>query len=808
MKQALKIITLILLLPAVITAQQVLVSGIVIDNENNEPLAFVNIISDDGKGAITDIDGKFSINIGRNNCCLRLSYIGYEDLRYNIDYDIELQQIILKSKIFNLNEVIIFPGENPAHRIINNVLQNRNLNDPKKLNSFSYTSYDKMIFTIDADSVMKMDTSLLDTNQMKVRQFFDKQYIFLMETVTERKYRAPGLNQENVLATRVSGLNDPVMAFMISQIQSTSFYDELIQLAGNDYINPISKGSINKYFFLITDTIYSENKDTTFIISFTPKPKSRFEGLEGFLHINSNRWAIQNVKAEPQNDSTGFRIKIQQGYEFIQNHWFPTQLNTDIVFNMVKASDGNNNYPLTGIGKSYIKDIMINPDISKNEFGFHEIEIEEGATNRKGEYWKNYRVDSLTQKELETYRVIDSIGKAKNFDKIASSFQTLITGQIPYKFINIDMDKFIHYNDYEGVYLGLGVHTNQKISKTFTVGGYWGYGFKDKSTKYGGDISVKIHRRSESVISLKAYNTVTVSGEVELTENNQIWRPDYFYKLFYSSMDKTSGSELEYKFRIRHIRDFKWHITGRMQKKTPFENYYFTYNNQPEIEITSFNTFDVTAGFRFAYREKILQTTKGQISLGSKFPIFWLNYTKGYKDFLDGDFDYDRVDVKVSYDHYFKYLGESNISVSGGFINGQIPISNLYRGVGSFSRFTIYAPNSFGTMGSSEFYSDKYVSIFYSHNFKNLLFGIGNFQPEIIIVSNIIFGSMSNKGNHHNITFNTLENGYYESGLIIRKLLNLQLYDLGAGVLYRYGAYGYNNASKNLAYKLSLYYSF
>jgi len=67
---------------------------------------------------------------------------------------------------------------------------------------------------------------------------------------------------------------------------------------------------------------------------------------------------------------------------------------------------------------------------------------------------------------------------------------------------------------------------------------------------------------------------------------------------------------------------------------------------------------------------------------------------------------------------------------------------------------------------------------------------------------------MNHQQNHHNIDFKTLENGYYESGLVIRKLLNLQIYDLGIGILYRYGSYGYIDAMDNIAFKISLYYGF
>lgn len=795
--------------PSLFIGQTIRINGIVTDKSTNQPLAFVNIVSDDNHGAISDIDGKFTIITTMENCCLTLSYIGYSKLRYTIDPNKKIQKIELSTSIVDLEEVTILPGINPAHRIINNVIDNRNINNPEKLDAFTYTSYDKLVLTVDADSIMNMDISSLDSNQMELRKLLDKQHLFLLETVTERMYMSPGLNQENVLATRVSGLNDPLMAFMISQVQSTSFYDEHIEIAGNDYINPISKGSTNKYMFLIEDTTYNENHDTIFIISFRPKINTRFTGMKGFLHINSNKWAIQNVKAEPHNDSTGIRIKIQQAYEFIEDQWFPVQLVTDIVFNMANASDGQKNYPLIGHGKSYIRDINLNPDIKKSDFGYSEVEVEEGATKRKGEFWNDYRVDSLTAKELETYRVIDSIGKAENFDKIAGSFQTLLSGQIPAGFINIDIDKFIHYNEYEGLYLGVGAHTNQRVSKLFTIGGYWGYGFRDKNDKYGADLTINVHKRSESLLRLDVYNSVTASGNIEyFDDNTQIWKPDNFYEFFFKQMNTTKGGKINYSFRIKAMRDFNWNIGLRSQKKYTYDNYYFVSPDDPGNLVTDFRTSEISFGFRFAFREKTLQTTRGRLSMGSDFPILWLNYTHGIKGIVGGDYTFSRLDMKVNYTHNFKFLGESTFVANAGIIFGKLPISELYSGVGSYSKFTIYAPGSFGTMRPNEFYSNRYISLFLSHNFKNLLFSFGNYKPELIIVTNIALGSLDNATVHKQITFNTLEKGYYESGIVIRKLLDLQIYDLGAGVMYRYGPYGFDNIASNFAYKISLYYAF
>ncbi len=47
----------------------------------------------------------------------------------------------------------VLPGVNPAHRIIHQVLENRDRNNPEKMQSFAYTSYSKMYFTLDLDSM-------------------------------------------------------------------------------------------------------------------------------------------------------------------------------------------------------------------------------------------------------------------------------------------------------------------------------------------------------------------------------------------------------------------------------------------------------------------------------------------------------------------------------------------------------------------------------------------------------------------------------------------------------------------------------
>ena len=220
-----------------------------------------------------------------------------------------------------------------------------------------------------------------------IKKILSRQYLFLMENVTKRKFLAPDKNYNQVIATRMSGFKDPIFVFLTTQIQSFSFYKPFITIFQSTYVNPISPGSLSKYFFKIEDTLYS-GKDTVFVISYRPRKGTNFDGLKGVISISTNKWAIQNVIAQPYQNTGGIRIKIQQLYEIVDGeHWFPVQLNTDVKFLMMQIGK----YSAIAKGRSYIRDIVLNPDLVRREFNHLDVEVEKAATDRPEEYWNQYQ---------------------------------------------------------------------------------------------------------------------------------------------------------------------------------------------------------------------------------------------------------------------------------------------------------------------------------------------------------------------------------------------------------------------------------
>jgi hypothetical protein len=80
----------------------------------------------------------------------------------------------------------------------------------------------------------------------------------------------------------------------------------------------------------------------------------------------------------------------------------------------------------------------------------------------------------------------------------------------------------------------------------------------------------------------------------------------------------------------------------------------------------------------------------------------------------------------------------------------------------------------------------------------------GFIKPEFAIASSIGFGSLKYTESHHNIDYKTMEQGYYESGILINNLLNLRFYSIGLGAFYRYGPYAFDTFKENAAFKITL----
>ena len=782
----------VLFLVLTISYGQDLIHGVVVDSKTKEQLAFANILVNKNIQIITDINGAFSFKTYSSSAQISCSYVGYQKKEIQVERNSYSKVLIELTPLQNnLNEITIQAKENPANTIIRKVIENKEKNNPENINSFQYTSYNKIICDYKANNIDKTDS-------ITIRKKLKETHFFMMESVTEKKFVKPNNSEEVVIATKVSGIQNPSFASIATDFQPFSFYNDNIKLFDINYLNPINKGSLNKYKFHIEDTIQS-GKDTIYILSFKPKKNKTFEGLKGLLYINTNKYAVQNVIASPFEKGK-IDIKIQQRYSLIDNeYWFPEQLNFSLIFNEFP----DKKTPITLDGKSYISNVILNPPLEKKKFSLETVRIDENASNKDSLFWEKYRVEKLNTTEIKTYRVIDSIGKKMNFDSYLSIIEKITQSRIPINAIDIDLSKTLVYNKYENIRIGSGFFTNDKISKKICLGGFLGYGTKDKKLKYGGELIYKISKRNEFNIGIKYQNNLIETGGYGL---NSFKASLLSYRNFIGfQYDKIEQNTFSIHF--RSLRYLVWDFMCNQTTTNPKYSYVFDNNIQ---SFTNYKNTTIGVNLRFAYKEKLVNSFHQTVSLGTKYPVLLLSFSKGFKNVLQGNFNYNKIEAAIEQSIYTKNLGATKYTLEAGYIDSPLPYGLLFTGEGSYDADTPFImKNTFQTMSPYEFLSDKYVTLFLSHNFGGLLFKSNKFQPSISLNNNIGWGNLSNSSFHKLIEFKTKEKVYLETGLQFDNLikmnyLNVANIGFGIGTYYRYGTYSNPEFKDNVAFKFTL----
>jgi hypothetical protein len=362
----------------------------------------------------------------------------------------------------------------------------------------------------------------------------------------------------------------------------------------------------------------------------------------------------------------------------------------------------------------------------------------------------------------------------------------------------------VDYNSYEGFRFGAGGRTTTQFSKRFTLGGYLAYSLREKAFKYSGSLTLNILPAYELGLTLLYRDDVHESGGIRFNETWSLSGSAFVRDYLVEVMDKTKETEVSLAFRaLKYLTTQTYMAHSQL---TPTNGYgYSLTNDNPQILLTQFYITEAGIRFKYAFKETFMKTPRGnKFSMGTKYPVLYLNLARGV-DGLNGDFAYWRNELKVTKVFTTKAFGVTRLAFVTGLVTGDAPYSKLYVGTGSYKTFTLESEQSFGTMRFNEFLSDRFMFLFIKQDFGKLLFKPrGKFQPEIALVQNLGFGKLKNTAHHENITYSTLEKGYYETGLLINNILRIQILRYGVGVFYRYGPYAFAKTIDNFAFKLTL----
>ena len=778
------------LMAALPALSQLQITGTVIHDKTRAPLPFVNIfIKETHQGVASDIDGRFAIACKPGNT-IEFRYVGFESQSV-MTANSGAITIYLKEKPTELNEIFVRAGANPALRIIRKVIANREQNDPEKLESFTYNSYNTLSCAVQPVG----SYSKTRKDSVRVKTFVDNNLVFVSESYTEKKYERPNRHKEIVLGNRFSGIKDPFFAFLATDFQPFGFYKDVISLMGSEYLNPIGGTGIERYDYAIMDTVF-HGMDSIYVIDFEPLLGKSFNGLKGQLYISTDGYAIEHVLAKPADEHLLMESRIQQKYEKQEGHWFPVVLNSELVFNTYHVRNLRPYY----YSRSYLTNIHIGTKVEKKDFDLLHVSFDPKANHQMEEFWDTHRADSLSRKEKNTYTLYESMSsKLKTFNAMLKLAEGFLVGRLKAGSFYIPTENLIRFNQYEGVRLGFALQTGESISQHFSLEGYGGYGFNDKAVKYGGAFRLNVLPQKEAYLRLSYQQDVSEPGNSDFIRGSALNGGESFRGWLTARMDSVIQARAEFSFRPFPFSQVQLFL--QEQRRNPAYPYQYQSPSDTSVTRNEFISSSVGLQWRYAFQESYTQIGNSKIVTNNANPQLQVAVSRSISGLLDGQYNFTKAEAKFDHRVTWSAGGKTTYQITGGYSWGEIPYPFLFNAKGTLYANTvsqgIFISNYFQTMGLYEFVSDNYAYLFLQHNFGRLTGTKSEyFRPELTLVQNTGWGSLKDPTAHQQITFKTMEKGYFESGIMLTNILrfryvNILHYGLGGGVFYRYGPYAY-----------------
>jgi len=820
-----KILTFLLLLFTVTVGAQTAITVNVKDAENNNALPFATVIAHN-KNFIADVDGKVVITDAGNS--FTVTYTGYKQQKVSVTTSRKFYTIKLAPLPQVLKEIVI-NATNPANEVMGRAIRRKLLTDPqRKLESFKYKTYDRLVVTANPDSISgKLDSVFayeklgkrfekLDSTIFKFKKIIDRQHLYQTEKVSEFKFnRNQGLKEE-VLATRMAGFKKPLYEFIGLNLQSYSVYTDKIEIFETKYAGPMADDALLEYNFKILDTVTIDNR-STFMIYFSHKRREKYK-LNGVLYIDKLNYgvakAIFRVKNVMDITSTHFFT-----YNEEQHLWFPDRKTLKIV-------KGNNKQDIKILGETIKFDAIDSKDHKREKepsdyvFLYSEsdnfdkefnmpltikrssvaIEIKDDAINRPEEYWKRFRPDTLDSRSLTTYFTLDSLVAKDNWEQRIILGRRIINGYVPVGPIDLDIRSIIKYNNYEGFRLGIGGITNDKFAETFRISTYGAYGTKDGQFKYNLGAAVRVGKFSNSWIGGSYIDDIQEIGSTSFATDKRVFKIYEPRPINISTFYNYQRWQGFIETRILPKTESMWQLSR--SRIDPKFLYLYNPNGNP---FTVFNLTTASVAIQWNPFSDFMQTPQGRIEIDKRFPKFAFQYTQAVAGIFGGDFNFGKLDFRAEFEQKYLNGQKTTALLQTGLAIGNTPLTHLYSTSpnsldrdGVLARITLAGKNSFETMYFNEFFSSRYMMVQLKHGLTRFtVFRSIKLSP--MLVTRFAWGAMDNNSDHVGLQYKTLEKGYYESGVEFNEIF----YGLGISTFYRYGPYHLPQFDRNISVKLS-----
>jgi hypothetical protein len=717
-----------------------------------------------------------------------------------------------------------------VNTIIGNAIRHRADNDPeKKLETFAFKNYTKLIVTANPDSIRgqldKVTRRRLfglgepyektDSTQYKLKQYVKRQHFFETEKLSQYQFDGK-YRKETVIATKMSGFREPIYEVLGFNLQSFSIYGDDYEMMQTSYNNPISDNAPQDYNYTLVDSLRIEGRKV-YEINFAHKHKSRKGGLQGTLWIDSQTFAIARADMRVRGV---INISGHHSFTYLkaENIWFPSG-------RKFKITKGNNDEDIRipgtiiefdpiGINNSrrrQVSDVTyLQSESEYSEYQLNEpttirkrwvaIEVKDDAITQPDTAYDGYKKDTLDVREKPTYLALDSIVAKEKIDKKLRLGRKIINGYVPFGPFDLDLRYLLSFNNYEGFRIGFGGVTNDRFSEKYRIESYAAYGTKDGAFKYNFGGAARVGKFSNTWVGFSYTDDVREIASTSFIIDKRVFKLYDPRPINVSTFYGYTTQRVYIETKIIPKTESIWQIT--QSHIDPKFDYIFVADGK---SYSNYNMATAMVSLQWNPFSDYMQTPVGKMETEKRFPKFTFQYTRSLPEFLGNDFKFGKLDLRAEYERKYFDGQKTAVLLEFGYASGDVPLTHLYNTSPNnltkdnlFKRITLAGKNSFETMYFNEFFSSEYVMFQLKHTLKRSNW-TRKIRPSVVLVTRMAWGDMKNPEQHVGLNYKTLDEGYFESGVECNQIFK----GLGLSGFYRYGPNKLGNFTDNISIKVS-----
>ncbi|MGN6248227.1 MAG: DUF5686 and carboxypeptidase regulatory-like domain-containing protein [Ginsengibacter sp.] len=728
------------------------VTGTVRDADGH-PLPFASVIvKGTPTGVTSNNEGYFSLNLTPGNYTLDCRFVGYSSVEKNITVTASPLNVnfVLHIQDLTLKEVIIKKGvEDPAYAIIRKAIKKR-------------PYYQSQVKAFEAQVYVKGMIRLLNLPQRIMGQKIPEEdrellgldssgqgIIYLTESVTNVFYQHPDKLKLEVVSTRVSGNNGLGFSFPAF----ISFYDNNVNIASQvnprGFVSPIADNAFNFYNYKFLGSFFEDGNEVNVIKVI---PKHKYAPLfSGIINITENDWRIFSCQLSLSKQNS---LEILDSLQISQIH-SPVDKEVWRIKNQV-IHFSFNKFGIRSQGDfvNVYSKYNLHPNFPEGFFDRVVIKYDTAVNKKPHSYWDSIRPVPLEPEEIKDYQTKDSAFIARN-DTTVQNLNSLRKKQGPLKLTqvfwsgvnrthysahpyHISFDpllKTIQYNTVEGVAINPSLVISKKSKALNTNVSFIAdvrYGFNNRhvnpwagfvfENKDDFDPDKKFNHHSFFVAGGKRVSQFFKQSDIDGLGNSiaTLLYGRNAMKIYENYFGKT-GYDKEWESGAKFL------IEGEYEDRIPLNSttnfildkswsYRITPNYPVEIMSSQFIRHQATivhASFSFQPGQQYIQFPKRKMALGSSYPTFTIDYTKGIKNLFGSDVDFDKWSLNISDDANLKLAGvlKYNLTV-GGFLNNNIVYAQDYKHF--YGNQTLFANQYVRSFQNASYYQFSNASPFYT----------------------------------------------------------------------------------------------